>query len=135
MMKKVLAVVLLMFFFAPLALAAGEVFTKADKNKDGRISEQEYVDQASEIFERLDKNHDGTLKPDELQSLDKGQRDKLLKAADTNKDGVIFKEEYEKAVRSRFSTMDKNRDGYIDKKEFISSLKDRNTQGFVLFTF
>lgn len=114
-MKKILAVVLMMLFTASFAIAANDVFTKLDKNKDGRISEQEYLDQVSGSFDKLDKNHDGALTPDEFQHVDKDKRKQLVKEADANNDGIVIKKEYEQAARKRFSSLDKNKDGDIDK--------------------
>lgn len=134
-MKKVLAVVLMMFFFASLAVAAGDVFSKLDKNKDGWVSKEEFFDQATGSFDRLDKNGDGVLQTEELEQIDKNKREQLIKAADTDNDSVITKEEFEQAARKKFSTMDRNADGYIDKKERRAAFSDRNKSGFVLFTF
>jgi opacity protein-like surface antigen len=134
-MKKILAVVLMMLCAASLAVAAEDVFTKLDKNKDGRISEKEYLDQVSQRFANLDKNHDGALAPEELEQIDKNKREQLIKVSDTDNDGVITKEELDQAARKKFSTLDGNADGYIDKKEKRAAFSDRNKAGFVLFTF
>ena len=134
-MKKILAVVLMILCAAFLAIAAEDFFTKLDKNKDGRVSKQEYLEQAAGSFDKLDKNRDGVLQTEELGQIDKNKRAQLIKASDTNNDGVITKEELEQDARKRFSTMDRNADGYIDKKEERAAFSDRNKAGFVLFTF
>lgn len=41
-------------------------FTKADKNGDGVVSRQEYLDAAARRFAKLDRNGDGRLTPDEM---------------------------------------------------------------------
>lgn len=135
MNKNLILIIIICFFSISPAFAAGGYLNKMDQNKDGRVSRQESLNWAGGVFDKLDKNGDGSLKPDELEQLDKSKREQFLQAADLDQDGVILKEEFEKAVRNRFSSMDKNGDGYIDKKERRSSLSEKNAKGFILFTF
>jgi Ca2+-binding EF-hand superfamily protein len=41
-------------------------FTKADRNGDGVVSRQEYLDAAARKFTKVDRNGDGRLTPDEM---------------------------------------------------------------------
>lgn len=46
----------------------GGMFARADADKDGRVSQQEFIARATERFQRLDANGDGFLTKDEAAS-------------------------------------------------------------------
>ena len=50
-------------------------------------------------FAKLDANGDGKLTAEELAGLPERRRTRLMKAADTNADGAISKEEFDKRPR------------------------------------
>jgi Ca2+-binding EF-hand superfamily protein len=133
-MKKILAVLTIMLFTAAWSFAAEDLFSKIDKNKDGKISKQEYMDAVAGTFDKLDKNHDGILTREEIK-LNNIDVEKFIKEADTNKDGKINKKEFERAAEKSFSSMDKDKNGYIDKKEWNAARSAQNAPGLVIFTF
>ena len=133
-MKKVMAILTMIVFVAGPALAADKAFQKADKNKDGKITSQEYLNATSKAFDELDKNRDGVLTKEEIQANDKIDADKLIRETDANRDGKILKKEYQKAAKQRFHSMDKNKIGHIDYNEWPSDRSDLYSP-FNLFSF
>jgi Ca2+-binding EF-hand superfamily protein len=122
-MKKLFGVLAIILVVVSWAFAANDLFSKIEKNKDGKISKQEYMDAAAGDFAGLDKNKDGFLTKGELKAIDTIVMDKFLKEADTNKDGKISREEFTKYAEKRFKFLDKNNDGFIDQKEW-NEMKD-----------
>ena len=47
----------------------GKILEHLDKNKDGKVSEEEFVSQARERFKRADSNKDGSIDKSDLKSL------------------------------------------------------------------
>ena len=133
-MKKVLAMLIIMFFTFCLVWAVEDVLPKLDKNKDGKVSKKEYVDAMAEAFDRYDRNGDGILTREEIRLIDKIDTEKFIREADADRDGKILKKEFEQAAENRFSSMDKNRNGYIDRKEWQSGRSELYSP-FTQFSF
>jgi Ca2+-binding EF-hand superfamily protein len=117
-----------------------DVFNRLDANKDGKISRQEAQGPLLKNFDQLDRNKDGFLDKEEVrQALQrfaqkapettKGKTAEVrtapqrripdFDAFDLDADGVLSKEEWQKARFSdSFDAIDTNKDGRIDRKEF-----------------
>jgi Ca2+-binding EF-hand superfamily protein len=134
MMKKILAVIVMILFAVSLVFAAEEILPKLDKNKDGKVSKKEYMNAVNGHFSKLDKNHDGVLTKEEIKSNEKIDAEKTIREADADKDGRILKSEYEQAAKKRFSSIDKNKNGYIDRNEWGTDRSELYSP-FMLFTF
>jgi lipopolysaccharide export LptBFGC system permease protein LptF len=134
MMKKILAVIVMILFAVSLVFAAEAVLPKADKNKDGKISHQEYLDASGAAFDFLDKNRDGVVTKEEMQPNKKTDADRWIREADANQDGKIHKSEHQQAARKRFFSLDKDKSGHIDRNEWASDRSDLYSP-FNLFTF
>jgi Ca2+-binding EF-hand superfamily protein len=105
------------------------LFSQIDTDKDGKISASEHAAQAKARFDKMDKNKTGKFViADEFQQPNKPSRGQataeadiavgMLKAMDTDGDGVITAEEHAKAAAARFEKMDTNKDGVLSKEEW-----------------
>jgi len=113
---------------APTAGAAGgdfaqRVFDKLDTNHDGVVTLDEYVAAARARFAALDPQNTGKVTAAEIAASPRAEAHAqhaaahLVKAMDTNGDGVVTLDEYLAAAKKRFSRLDKNGDGFIDADE------------------
>jgi Ca2+-binding EF-hand superfamily protein len=135
-MKKILSVLTIIFLSVLFAYAADEdTFSKMDKNKDGKVSKQEYMDAMSEKFDKIDKNHDKILTKEEIRSSCKVDAEKLIKEINPNSEEKIIKKMYMQAAEKQFKSIDKNQDGYIDIKEWKIFRSQKNPPALVIFTF
>merc|ERR1711862_882446 len=107
--------------------AIEELFDKADKNGNGKISVQEYV----MIFS----DHGITLSPDEVEKVqhladEEGEvsKDEFLKSQmDKNSsDTMAGKQEAIAKAERAFRLFDKDNDGYTTKEEFAKISKKLN---------
>ena len=55
----------------------GHMFEKFDTNKDGVITQEEFLDQAKERFSTMDANGDGKVTKDEAQAAHEKMREKF----------------------------------------------------------
>ena len=133
-MKRIIAILSIIVFTALVAFAADDVFSKLDKNKDGKISKQEYMDAVTGTFNVYDKNGDGILRREEIKAIKGIDVEKFLKETDAHRDGKIVKEEFNKAAEKRFNAIDKNKSGYVDKNEWPSDRSEPYSP-FTLFTY
>lgn len=92
-----------------VAWAAGNA---ADYDGDGRISREEFRNQAAKAAFAADKNNNGVIDEGEAK-LSGDQR----KALDTNGDGKVSVEELQEGQMAGFGELDKNGDGFLDAYE------------------
>jgi Ca2+-binding EF-hand superfamily protein len=129
---------------AILKMTPEQLLKAWDKNKDGYVDKEELPAQVQQVFEQFDRNGDGKLDVKELgqlletlkkrrsqqdaqQGKAKGKNndvdrevDALLRRLDTNKDGMISRDEAAgRPLAKAFSQLDKNKDGYLDRIELI----------------
>ncbi|MEE9910905.1 MAG: EF-hand domain-containing protein [Deltaproteobacteria bacterium] len=134
MIKNIFMVITILLFAVSSASAADDAFSKLDKDKDGKISKQEYMDAAAGTFKTYDRNGDGILTREEIKAIKGIDVEKFLKETDANRDGKIVKEEFDKAAEKRFNAIDKNKNRYIDKNEWPSDRSEPYSP-FTLFTY
>ena len=110
---------------------------------------QEAAPEADALFTKLDKNSDGKLTEDEIPEEQARFFERLVRLGDKDKDGVLTKEEFQQAnkpeekpnvplgpagggaggrggdPRQRFEMLDRNKDGKITLEELPEQIRDR----------
>ncbi|MDF1659321.1 MAG: hypothetical protein P1U58_17020 [Verrucomicrobiales bacterium] len=108
----------------------GEMFKRADKNSDGKISKDEVPEGLWERLGKLDKDGDNAVSQEEAKAgrpdgpkpsggpeKGKGGPGDMLKRADKNGDGNISKDEVPEEAWERLGKLDKDSDGVVSKEE------------------
>jgi Ca2+-binding EF-hand superfamily protein len=97
-----------------------ENFARLDRNRDDRISEQEwYYDW--EAFRRIDRNRDGVVSRQEFLgegATDDDDRDDKFEAIDADHNGRVTEREWH-GSRETFQWLDRNRDGVLTRAEVV----------------
>lgn len=112
----------------------GQMLKKADANKDGKLSVDEVVAQASARFDKSDADGDGVISLQEMTDSIQRQRDerrakRMLERMDFNGDGKVTKDEIENRAKKRFAMMDRNDDGFVEKTELRKGRKGMGRSG------
>ncbi len=94
---------------------------KIDSNKNGLISQQEFVahalKRANKQFSRLDKNQDGQISLAENMQKHHNKKLHLLKKMDKNDDGQITRQEHSAMSHRWFAKLDTNNDNTVSADE------------------
>ncbi len=88
-----------------------ERFLSFDVNKDGKISEREFVEPHYENFYKLDTNDDNFLDAGEYHTP-------VVKQNDKNGDGRVDKWEFKGKTEREFRSLDKDTDKFLTLEEF-----------------
>lgn len=120
-------------------------FADLDKNKDKKLSREEFPSQFAQAFDRLDANHDGAIDEEEWNAMRNrfagggpgggtggGPRtgEMLTKLLDANADAKVSRDEFAK-VLSLFDILDKDHNGELSQEElngFFGAVRDAQTQ-------
>jgi Ca2+-binding EF-hand superfamily protein len=120
--------------------SADDFIKRFDLNEDGYLTRDELPPRVAALFDQADKNGDGKLDRQEVQALlpvlrkrfgqqanqparaadstdVERQVAQLLQRMDTNKDGMISRDEAKGPLAKNFDLLDTNKDGYLDKDE------------------
>jgi Ca2+-binding EF-hand superfamily protein len=97
-------------------------FERLDANKDGSLSQEEFMAASINRFAKTDTNADGIITEEELiERLMRRRVERMAKRIlirmDYNGDGKVTKGEVENRARKRFILLDGNDDGKLDKTE------------------
>ncbi len=114
-----------------------EYIKELDKNNDGIISKEEYDVGMIERFKKADKTGKNQLSRADVEAMVREQLEKqvqrmsdgIYRYTDTNKDGIISKDEWDASQKVRFERMDKNKDGKIDDTEMKHRGRGRGGEG------
>ncbi len=129
--------------------APGEMFKRADKNSDGKISKDEVPEEVWTRLGKLDTDGDGAVsgveakagRPDgprpsggpdkgkDAPDKGKGGPGEMLKRADKNGDGNISKDEVPEEAWTRLGKLDKDSDGVVTKEELGAAMRDKGKDG------
>lgn len=117
----------------------GEMFTKMDANKDGKLDQTDRAAHMSQMmghaFDKLDTDKNGSISRTEFDAAhqkgpgghdgmkrEHGERGgkmgkMMLHMADANKDGSVTRDEFAAGAAKHFDMMDANKDGKLTKDE------------------
>ncbi len=100
---------------------AAELFKRADKNGDNKLTEDEVPAEAWARLSKADKDSDGSVTVEELQAAGGGRPSggggDRLKEMDKNGDGNLSKDEVPERAWEYMSRADKNGDDVLSKEE------------------
>jgi len=123
------------------------MFTKADKNGDGKLTPQEWksvlnssgvcttMEEVEEFFASMDRDFDGRLTFEEFMG-EETTLEKLFKNMDKNGDGVVTKQEFmticknltDEQVKMAFSKFDTSGDDKLDYREFCEMIRKKEEE-------
>ncbi|MBL8270670.1 EF-hand domain-containing protein [Steroidobacter sp.] len=129
MSRTFISAALLLLLSAPLmAQSRGEgALEKADTNKDGSVTREEYIAARAERFTKLDRNSDGVIDssdvPEQLAARrqKKGGGDFLLEQFDTDGDGKVTREEFVNGPTLLFDRADTDKSNVLDPQELAAA--------------
>jgi Ca2+-binding EF-hand superfamily protein len=101
----------------------GTAFTESDRNQDGAVDHEEFVDRITEVFFIADRDKDGSLTTVEVDAA--LVRTGNLDAADTNKDGALDLNEFRRARVIDFEQADVDRDGTLSLTEVVDAYRPK----------
>jgi arylsulfatase A-like enzyme len=87
------------------------MFAHMDKDRDGKISRQEYVGHFVSSYDNMDIDNDGKLTANEFPYP------AALRFGDKDKDGKLNREEFPAIYEMQFKNLDKNKDGGLTVDE------------------
>lgn len=117
-----IAVVILVEVIGALAQAAPKVsqltpVALLDSDEDKTVDISEIGKAASDAFDNIDTDGDGAI---DMRTIGKRLSKTEFKKADSDKDGVLNKNEYFAVADSLLRAADQDKDGTLDEKEFNS---------------
>ena len=124
-----------------------EMFARADKNKDGKLSKDEVPAEMWERLSKLDKDSDGAVSKEEMAAMrgkggpgagpggpggkggPEGGPGAMFSRFDEDKDGKLSKSEVPAEMWEKLSKADDDADGFVSKAELEKVYRERGGQG------
>ncbi|EQB30465.1 EF-hand domain-containing protein [Sphingobium ummariense] len=143
-MKRSLLLTSFLLALLPAVPAAAQLgkgrepwFDKADTNRDGIVTRDEFLAYRDRNFGEMDRNKDGVVSPADFPRLARfrpqamDRLTQMLGRADSNGDGAISRQELAASPPTMFELADANGDGRVTRAEFDESraeMRDRMQQ-------
>jgi len=113
--------------------SSGMKFKSMDTNKDGSLSQEEFMAPGKMRFAKTDADGDGIITEEELVQRIMRRRaermaKRLIKRMDYDGDGKVTRQEVENRSRKRFLLLDGNDDGKLNKAEMRRNGAHRSGQ-------
>jgi Ca2+-binding EF-hand superfamily protein len=94
-------------------------FTETDRNGDGAVDHEEFIDRITEVFFIADKDKDGRLSVAEVEVA--LVRTENVDAADSDDDGAISLHEFRRARLTDFDAADADDSGTLSVTEVVDA--------------
>jgi hypothetical protein len=125
------------FALSGTVLAGDEArWDRLDADKDGKVTQVEYIAGSKTSFEKLDANADGKVTAAEMDAAYTASKPGVgaakvpssadkIKTLDTDGDGALSSVEHEAGSRTMFDTLDANKDGSLSADEIKAAHEAR----------
>jgi Ca2+-binding EF-hand superfamily protein len=103
-----------------------DMMTEADLNGDGRTSRAELNQHRAQMFAKLDRNEDGVIAKQDSPKIPLAKRkfepafEQVKSIFDSNKDGRVTLDEWNRSDPDIFALLDSNEDGVVTQAELPS---------------
>lgn len=134
-MKKCFLTIVAVFVLTVPVYGMDRAFDVLDKDRDEKISQQEYLEAAAKTFNRLDKDGNGFLDTEELKTLPDADLKHWLAEMDINRDGKIDRNEFQTEALERFSTADADENRCLDSREWSQPQSKKRLTPLIQFSF
>lgn len=111
------------------------VLERADANKDGTVTREEFIAARAEHFAKLDRNSDGYIDSNDVperlakRRAQNGGGDFLVGQFDADGDAKVSKEEFVNGPTLAFDRADTNKDNVLDAKELAAAKEAAKAAG------
>jgi Ca2+-binding EF-hand superfamily protein len=109
-----------------------------DKDMNGTVSKDEFLQFMGEMFDRYDVNRSNQLEPRELRSVVFGadkrtvaEARRLLRVVDKDMNGTVSRDEFLQFMGRAFDRLDTNKNGQLEANELRAIMNNSWDRGFM----